>query len=96
MRIEYHPTAWREMLDAAEYYDSVLSGLGDEFLSDLQRVEDRIKRNPRIGARYAGPFLSTLLNRFPYAVFYRIATDGILVLAITHQRRKPGYWIERK
>jgi tRNA(Ile)-lysidine synthase TilS/MesJ len=37
-----------------------------------------------------------LCERFPYAVIYRIASDGsIRVLAVAHHRRRPGYWRAR-
>jgi hypothetical protein len=37
-----------------------------------------------------------LLQQFPYAVVYDIQPDGsALVLALTHLRRRPGYWRQR-
>jgi plasmid stabilization system protein ParE len=32
------------------------------------------------------------LKHFPYAVRYDIVGNEVTVLAIAHQRRKPGYW----
>jgi hypothetical protein len=36
-----------------------------------------------------------LLNRFPYAIYYGVAEDGVVVIAVSHLRRKPDYWLER-
>ena len=36
-----------------------------------------------------------LLARFPFAVGYIVQADGIVVLAIAHVRRRPGYWFSR-
>jgi toxin ParE1/3/4 len=36
-----------------------------------------------------------LLQRFPYAVYYREFPSGIEVLAVAHGHRKPGYWKSR-
>jgi toxin ParE1/3/4 len=36
-----------------------------------------------------------LLQRFPFAVFYREHLLGIQVVAIAHGHRKPGYWKKR-
>ena len=33
-----------------------------------------------------------LLNKFPYGVIYQIRDEEILVLAIAHLHRRPGYW----
>ncbi|HSI52002.1 MAG TPA: type II toxin-antitoxin system RelE/ParE family toxin [Ideonella sp.] len=36
-----------------------------------------------------------LLRRFPYTVFYEIEGAVVFVLAVSHQRREPGYWRDR-
>jgi len=35
------------------------------------------------------------LHRFPYSVIYTQDGADILVLAVAHQHRKPGYWRKR-
>jgi hypothetical protein len=35
------------------------------------------------------------VHRFPYAVLYRPDPDEIVVVAVMHQRRRPGYWLGR-
>jgi hypothetical protein len=32
---------------------------------------------------------------FPYAVLYTIEADYILIVAIAHGKRRPGYWRHR-
>jgi plasmid stabilization system protein ParE len=32
------------------------------------------------------------LKHFPYTVMYEIAGSEVTVLAVGHQRRRPGYW----
>jgi hypothetical protein len=34
--------------------------------------------------------------RFPYSIVYKEAADKIMIVAIAHQRRRPGYWRRRK
>jgi hypothetical protein len=36
-----------------------------------------------------------LLARFPFAIGYIVGADEIVVLAIAHLRRRPGYWLAR-
>jgi hypothetical protein len=36
------------------------------------------------------------LRRFPYSIVYLLLPEEIRVLAIAHQRRKPGYWSGRR
>lgn len=36
------------------------------------------------------------LRRFPYAIYYRILSDEIVVLAVMHGRRQPRRWQSRR
>lgn len=36
-----------------------------------------------------------LVRRFPYGILYTIEADHILILAIMHLSREPGYWRHR-
>jgi hypothetical protein len=36
-----------------------------------------------------------LLQRFPFSIIYRVESTWVLVVAIAHQRRRPGYWRRR-
>jgi toxin ParE1/3/4 len=36
-----------------------------------------------------------VLRRFPYTVYYQFDAATVTVLAVAHQRRRPGYWGER-
>lgn len=36
-----------------------------------------------------------VLSHFPYTVHYEVAGTLAVVLAVPHQRRKPGYWRNR-
>jgi plasmid stabilization system protein ParE len=44
---------------------------------------------PRLGVRRVP------LKRFPYVVAYLETDAAIRVLAIVHDRRRPGYWLSR-
>jgi hypothetical protein len=37
-----------------------------------------------------------LFRRFPFSLIYFIQETSILVVAVAHGRRKPGYWNNRK
>ena len=33
-----------------------------------------------------------VLDRYPYTLMYRVKGDEVLIIAVAHQKRKPGYW----
>jgi len=35
------------------------------------------------------------MKRFPYFVVFRVALDRIEIIAIAHERQRPGYWADR-
>ncbi|MEH2159505.1 MAG: hypothetical protein V7K38_00285 [Nostoc sp.] len=40
-------------------------------------------------------FNRCLTRKFPYGILYTIQEDYILILAVMHCSREPGYWKER-
>ena len=36
-----------------------------------------------------------LVKRFPYQLIYRVEGDEIVIYAVAHQKRRPGYWRKR-
>jgi plasmid stabilization system protein ParE len=80
---------------AFEWYyqrsEFVASRFAEEMNRAISVISDAPKRWPMAnhGAR------KFLLQRFPFAVFYRELPLGIQVLAVAHGRRRPGYWKSR-
>ena len=37
-----------------------------------------------------------LVPRFPYQVVYRLRPDEIVIVAVAHLKRRPGYWKIRR
>ena len=60
------------------------------FLPPSPPYSTRIERFPDIFARVHGAVRRAVVSRFPYAVFYRIETKRIVVLAIIHTARDPN------
>lgn len=89
-----------EAADAAIWYDDQRSGLGDEFLTEVERAFARVRRNPAEFPKlesYRGPHdvRRCLLKRFPYLVIFVSRPEEVVVVAVSHARRRPHYWIER-
>jgi hypothetical protein len=37
-----------------------------------------------------------ILSAFPFSIIYWVTDDAIIVLAVAHHRRRPGYWRGRE
>lgn len=93
--VEFHPLAEAEFIKQARYYDDRVPGLGEAFISELEAVTAMLESYPDIGAALDADLRSLTLRRFPHSVIYATEADRLWILAVAHQRRKPGYWRQR-
>jgi toxin ParE1/3/4 len=98
MKIIVSPPAEEELAAAAEWYESQEVGLGLELVIAVDKALDGLARDPRSCARWRDDrdYRMKVLDRFPFLVFYRVESDCIVVAAIAHARRAPGYWKKRE
>jgi mRNA-degrading endonuclease RelE of RelBE toxin-antitoxin system len=94
--IEFHKDADEEMKAAAAYYEKRVTGLGVDFLNEIEQGLNRIRQFPLLWSIYEGEYRRYLLKRFRYGLIYRIETEKIFIIAVAHLHRKPGYWKGRK
>jgi toxin ParE1/3/4 len=92
MRVRYLARAREDLQRAAAFYDAERPGLGREFLRTVQDGLDTLTELPEAGTPYEEQTRRLILPRFPYSLIYQIDRDTILVVAVAHQRRKPGSW----
>lgn len=84
-----------ELDSAIAYYESKRQGLGIEFWAAIHSIVARIVENPRQFPRVSRRLRKAGLRRFPYGVIYQDQVNDLLIVAIAHGRRKPGYWKAR-
>ena len=65
----------------------------ERFQAALEECIDAIAEAPeRFPEVEPGVRRRLLLRRFPYAVLYRVTGNEVLVVAVMHLHRRPGYW----
>lgn len=98
--VRFEDEADEEYRAAARWYEERRVGLGIEFLDAVDYTLNQILRFPRIGAlvprmRADLAVRRAPVKRFPYHVIYLETQAAIRVLAVAHDRRRPGYWKSR-
>lgn len=99
-RVRFEDEAEAEYRAAGQWYEDRRVGLGLEFIDAVDATIDLIVRMPHAGAP-VGRLPPALLvrrapvTRFPYHVVYLEVETTIRVLAVAHERRRPGYWKSR-
>lgn len=94
-RVAYHQLAAAELIESARFYDQRRPGLGDEFLSAVEALQELILTQPQLGRRELLGTLSFRIQRFPFRIVYELQRDRIWIVAVAHLSRKPGYWTRR-
>ncbi len=99
MNVRYVPEALVEYEVAAAWYDDHSPGAGDGFADAIERAELLIAETPRTWPQWPGARTGVRRYLIPgllYSIAYEIVGDEIVILAVAHQRRRPGYWFNRK
>lgn len=86
------PIAEREVEEAARWYEARERGLGQAFVDEVLHTLDAIEAEPETLPLLRDPYRRKLLDRFPYAVIYKVTSKRVYVRAVAHGRRRPGYW----
>jgi plasmid stabilization system protein ParE len=95
MRVVFHREALEEITSSADYYEGSEAGLRVEFTEELERAAERIRESPDAWPVLTSGIRRYLLHRFPFSIIYTVSEDYVLILAVMHFRRKPGYWKHR-
>ena len=89
------PEAAREVQEAFDWYEEKSEGLGLEFLRAADACVAGIQRNPLASPVMYQEVRRSLLRKFPYALFYIVKEERIIVLACFHAKRDPIDWMRR-
>jgi plasmid stabilization system protein ParE len=92
--VVFRPQAEDEVLEAKQWYESRATGLGDSFATAVEVLVDRIAENPLAFMQVHGETRRAVLTRYPYAIYFRIDGERIVVLAV-HGRQDPARWQAR-
>jgi plasmid stabilization system protein ParE len=95
MSVRLLESAQVELDDAIAWYALQAPGLGDAFLIETLKTLKLIEQYPKAWHPLTQQVRRCRLRRFPYSVIYAQEGSELLVLAVAHQHRKPGYWRTR-
>jgi plasmid stabilization system protein ParE len=96
-KVTFHEEADSEIYEAALYYEEKAADLGLLFLDEIEKAILRILANPMAYPSVGDEVRQAIVSRFPYSILYVIESDEHLrVIAVAHQKRRPGSWNVRR
>lgn len=93
--IEILQEAVEEAEAAARWYAQRSLTAALEFSDELDAAESAIARLPEAWPRFDHNTRRYLLRRFPFSVIYRVDARRVVIVAVAHAHRRPGYWASR-
>jgi hypothetical protein len=93
MYIKILPIANDDLLNGYHFYEQQEKGIGSYFLDSLFSDIDSLLIYHGIHPIFFNKYYRLLSKRFPFAVYYTIENQDIIIYAVLDCRKKPA-WIE--
>jgi plasmid stabilization system protein ParE len=94
-RIEAEPSVNADIEAAFQWYEREEPGLGFEFIDELRHSYRRILNGPFKYQELRSGIRRALTRRFPYAIYFSVEGEIIVVVAVLHTARDPAEWQRR-
>jgi toxin ParE1/3/4 len=96
MKLVVLPAARQEIDDAVSYLThNARPGSATHFIDAIELAVRQIVEFPNASPKVWRTYRRCLLRSFPYQLIYRLEADEIVIYAVAHQSRRPGYWRKR-
>ena len=95
-RVRLRARAQRELLEATAWYRERNELVAQRFVNEFRQALEHLERFPHAGTFVRGVDDEDVrqfpVHNFPYQIVFIRLGEHISVLAVAHDRRRPGYW----
>lgn len=96
MKYGLHPAAAEEHKKQVAHYEEIQAGLGRRYHAQFLKVLTMVCASPAQSRVILAPNIRRAMFKiFHFDIIYREVDGSVQVLAVSHQRRQPGYWVSR-
>ena len=94
-QVDYLSGARRDFDESFDWYAGRSTQAAVRFAAAVDAALERVAANPTQFASPDGVHRECPLKKFPFRIVYRVADNRVLVVAIAHAKRRPGFWRSR-
>ena len=87
--ISVKPGAEEDIDFAYNWYEDQRTGLGEEFLRELESYYRTLEQRPTIFGKATKTLRQAVLKRFPYILFFEVQKTEVIIYAVFHKSRNP-------
>lgn len=95
MKYEFHPEALEEYRQAVLWYAEREQKVALEFVASVEDAIARMVEAPKRWRLVEEDVRRCLTRIFPFGILYTVEDDFLLIVAVMHFSREPGYWKSR-
>ena len=95
MKVRILGSASRDLIDGYRFYEMQAEGVGNYFLDSLYSDIDSLILSAGMQSVHFEKYHRLLSKRFPFAIYYRVEDQTVLVYAVLDCRRRPA-WIRQR
>jgi hypothetical protein len=95
MKLKILSSAIDDLITGYKFYEKQSEGVGEYFLDSLFSDIDSLLINAGIHPIFYEKYHRMLSKRFPFAIYYKVKDQVVIVCAVLDCRRKPA-WVRLK
>jgi plasmid stabilization system protein ParE len=94
--VDFLPGARQDFDASFDWYSARSAQAAVRFTGAINDTLTRIATQPDQFAAIDKRHREGLVRRFPFRIIYRVESDGVLIVAVAHAKRRPNYWKRRR
>ena len=94
--VRFHPEADQESEGAVQWYRERSAMAAAGFVAELSHAVQQVAETPERWPPYIAETRRYVFPVYPFSLIYRLVKHEVVVVAVAHAKRKPGYWISRQ
>jgi len=94
--VAYHPAAQAELEAEVLYCEGERRNAGSHARADISESVLLVQKYSAIGRKGRSGARQVVTRRYRFVVHYELLDDQIVVFAVAHPKRQPGYWHSRR
>ncbi len=92
VQVSFLPQALREVEEAEGWYLDRSRSAATAFVREVEHGLRLISETARVWPEFEAGTRRYVLQKFPFSIVFRPGEDLVLVVALMHHSREPGYW----
>ncbi len=89
--LRFLPVVEEDVISGYDWFEGKATGLGEDFLRIFYVNINEISLNPMLYPVVYKGFRRRLIRRFPYAIYYKVKDNEVIVFGLFHCARDPYF-----